>query len=70
MNSHFWKKNDLYYGKYKELAEHIEKLDIFEYTGAISIILQDAEVEGVIHTDHLYKDLVSEFIWIRFNNDK
>lgn len=45
-------------------------MDIFEYTGESGIIISPPGQSGIMHRDHISKDLVSEFIWIRGNRLK
>jgi hypothetical protein len=56
--------------KFHYLIDMIEDMDIFEDTGNIVIIINKDGEEGVEHRDHDCPGWVSEFIWIRTNNDK
>ena len=58
------------YYEFDFLINFIKELNIFEDIGNIVIIINDKFEKGVEHKDHGCKDWVSEFIWIRTNNDK
>lgn len=49
LNEYFWRKNDNYYSRARKLAEFIENLNLFEYTGAIAIIINKPYKEGKIN---------------------
>jgi len=58
------------YEKFYYLMNIVEKMNIFEDIGNTVIIINKKNKEGVEHFDHNCKDWVSEFIWIRTNEDK
>tara|TARA_B100000902_G_C27291557_1_gene907442 strand:+ start:326 stop:1054 length:729 start_codon:yes stop_codon:yes gene_type:complete len=55
--------------KLPKLIEFINELNIFEEVGNIVIIINKPDESGIEHFDHKHK-WVSEFIWIRTNDNK
>ena len=53
-----------------KLTKFIYNLPFFKHIGCICIILNEPNVEGSEHCDHMFDDIVSEFVWLRTENKK
>lgn len=40
-NEYFWEKTDVYHKDFRKLSKWVEDLNIFEYTGAMTIIINN-----------------------------
>ena len=68
-NPHYNKLNENSVVLHK-LTKFIYDLPFFEHIGCICIILNEPNVEGSEHCDHMFDDIVSEFVWLRTENKK